>query len=165
MADDRKRLVVEPAYAASLGIALFAFAMLEFEATWCCEQMHPGSLEELEERTAGRVADTLVRLVKTLPPSPDGDRLRSASARFQELVRVRNSLFHSRPMSIDDTNVLSRNGDEWTIDEINNAADQFVRCGEALNASLHSYLGPLSKQDAPDQGSTLAASGQHGSSE
>jgi hypothetical protein len=146
MADERKRLVVEPAYAASLGVALFAFAMLEAEATWCCELMQAGSLDELEDRTAGRVADTLVRLVKSLPPSKDRDRLRTASDRFQELVRVRNALFHSKPMGLGKTNVLSRNGDGWTIGEIDNAADQFARCGEVLDAHLHSYLVPLKEQ-------------------
>jgi hypothetical protein len=146
MADERKKLLVEPAYAASLGLALFAFAMLESEATWCCELMQEGSLNELEDRTAGRVADTLVRLVKLLPPSTDCDRLRTASYRFQELVRVRNALFHSKPMGVGKTNVLSRNGDGWTIDEIDNAADQFAKCGEVLSAHLHSYLVPLKAQ-------------------
>jgi hypothetical protein len=144
MPDERERLVVEPDYAAALGMALFAFAMLESQATWCCELMHPGSLDALEGRTAGRVADTLVHLAGNLPASPDGERLRNASQRFEELVQVRNALFHAKPMAVGETNVLSRNGDPWTLNEINNAADQFARCGETLNALLHSYLAPNS---------------------
>ena len=146
MADERKRLVVEADYAAALGIALFAFATLELEATWCCEQMQVGSLDALEERTAGRVADTLVHLVRALPPSADRDRLLKSSQRFQSLVEVRNALFHARPMGLGETNVLSRNGDPWTVAEITHAADQFARCAESLNASLHYYLAPMKSE-------------------
>ena len=146
MADERNRLVVEADYAAALGMALFAFATLELGATWCCEQMEAGSLKELEERTAGRVADTLVHLVRELPPSADRDWLLKSSQRFQSLVQVRNALFHARPMGHGNTNVLSRDGDPWTVPEITNAADQFARCAESLNASLHSYLVPLNSR-------------------
>lgn len=143
MADERKRLVVEADYAAALGIALYAFATLELEATLCCEQMEAGSMEALEERTAGRVADTLVHLVRALEPSAERDQLLASSQRFRSLVQVRNALFHARPMALGDTNVLSRNGDPWTVAEITNAADQFARCAQSLNGSLHQYLAPM----------------------
>ena len=80
-----------------IGIALFAFATLKLEATWCCEQMQPGSLDALEERRAGSVADTLTQVAQGLPSSGGRDGLVSASQRFQSLVKVRNSLFYARP--------------------------------------------------------------------
>ena len=140
MPNERQKLLVDAEYAAALGIALFAFATLELAATWCCEQMQPGGLDALEERTADRVADTLTHLARGLPSARGRDELVSASQRFQSLVQVRNSLFHARPMRVGATNVLARSGDPWTLSEITNAADQFTQCGEALNASLGSYL-------------------------
>lgn len=143
MADERLKLVVDPAYSAALGMVLFSFAMLESQAIWCCEQIQPGSIEALDDRTAGNVADRLVKLIQLLPASPDRDRLVGAAARFRSLVTMRNSLFHAKPIGIGKTNILSRKGDPWRLDEISDAADLFAKCSETLSALLHSYLAPL----------------------
>ena len=143
MADERLTLVVEADYAAALGMALFAFATLESEAIWCCEQIEIGSIRDLDDRTAGNVAERLANLLRTLAPSPDRERLSAAAARFQALVKTRNLLFHSKPVGLGQTNVLSRRGDPWTLSEINDAADSFAKCAEVLNSLLNSYLTPL----------------------
>lgn len=92
-----------------------------------CERLRPGILEELDDRTAGRVADTLVGLVRDRPP------LLAAAVRFRALVRSRNNLLHARP-GFDDHGVarLFRDGDAWSIGEIQAIARAFADCASDM---------------------------------
>lgn len=68
MKDDRLRFVLENEYVQSLGRALFIFAALEWNSANCCEKIAPGYLNDMKKKTAGNIADDLVRLVKTRRP-------------------------------------------------------------------------------------------------
>lgn len=137
MKDDRLKIQVDPAYASALGLAVYAFAALEWNAVRCCERIEPGSIDTLNNRTAGRVADTLRHLAGQLPPSPTRDRLDSTAADFQALVRSRNNLLHAKPgTNAHGEHRLFRDGDQWTQDELAAVADAFTSCSMRLGECL-----------------------------
>ena len=116
-----------------MGRAVFAFAALEAAAIRLCEKLQPGSIDLLEERTAGRVADTLLSLTLH-EDSPRAARIATAR-RFQALVRSRNNLLHSKPAAgFDGQAVLMRGGDGWSIREIEAIAAAFDDCADALES-------------------------------
>ena len=141
MKDARLRVTLDRDYAAALGLALYCFATLEWNAVWCCERIEAGSVDELEERTAGRVADTLVHLAGQLAPSEPQADLHAAAIRFRDLVATRNNLVHAKPGTAHDgTQALFRHGDQWTAAELANIADQFTTCSNRLNQALYGFL-------------------------
>ena len=138
MSDERLRIAIHPDYTAAIGVAVYCFASLE---VWCCERIAPGSIDSLDERTAGRVADTLIHLGKGLPHSAAKTALEEAAADFRFLVGTRNNLVHAKPGSAPDgTQGLFRHGDHWTIHELEAVADAFAECGMRLNDALHGLL-------------------------
>lgn len=141
MTDERLRIPVSPDYTSALGLAVYCFASLEWNAVWCCERIEPGSIDSLDERTAGRVADTLLHLVKRLQISAEQASLENAAADFRFLVGTRNNLVHAKPATaLDGRQGLSRHGDHWTIDELEGVADAFAACSMRLSEALHGLL-------------------------
>ncbi len=141
MTDERLRISVHPSYTAAIGVAVYCFASLEWNAVWCCERIEPGSIDTLDERTAGRVADTLIHLVKRLADSPEKTELEDAAADFRFLVGTRNNLVHAKPGSgPDGAQGLFRHGDYWTISELEAVADAFAKCAMRLEHALHGHL-------------------------
>ena len=142
MKDQRLSISVRPDYTSALGLAVYCFAGLEWNAVWCCERIQPGSIEALEDRTAGRVADTLLHLVKLLGTDEEQLQLQSAAAEFRFLVGTRNNLVHAKPgTAADGTQGLFRHGDHWTVAELNAVADAFATCSMRLDQALHGLLG------------------------
>lgn len=141
MREERRRISVHPDYASALGLAVYCFASLEWNAVWCCERIEPGSIDALEERTAGRVADTLVHLVERLGPSENHVKLHAAADDFRNLVATRNNLVHAKPGTASDgSQGLFRHGDQWTLNELDRTADAFAECSIRLNEALHGVL-------------------------
>lgn len=141
MPDERLRVPIETEYALAIGVAVYCFATLEWNAVWCCERIEPGSIEGLEDRTAGRVADTIVKLVKGINASDEQIELEKAAQSFRSLVATRNNLLHAKPgTAFDGTQGLFRHGDHWTIDELQGVADAFTRCSLELNEALYGLL-------------------------
>jgi hypothetical protein len=135
--NDRLGIAVDPVYASALGLAVYCFATLEWNAVQCCERLELGSMEDLEERTAGRVGDTLVHLAKQLGDSPAAADLQSAAADFRFLVGTRNNLVHAKPGSTSEgTQRLFRHGDPWTVAELEGVADAFAACSTRLSDAL-----------------------------
>jgi hypothetical protein len=138
--DDRLRIPIDPSYIASLGLATYAFAELEWSAVWCCERMCPGIVNSLDDKTAGGVAKKLVELA-TLRHATVNDDLLPAAKEFQGLVLARNALMHAKPgTDTDDEQRLFRNGHPWKIERINDLADEFTACSIRLNDLLHGVL-------------------------
>lgn len=141
MKNDRLRVPVRSEYASALGLAVYCFASLEWNAVWCCERIRAGSIENLSDRTAGRVADTLVHLVETLDLSAEQVALSSAATDFRALVGTRNNLVHAKPATAaNGEQALFRHGDQWTLDELEAVADAFTACSLKLNDALHGFL-------------------------
>jgi hypothetical protein len=137
---------VHPDYTSAIGLAVFSFASLEWNAVWCCERIEPGSVDSLEDRTAGRVADTLLHLVKGLKPSKEQLELEQAAADFRFLVGTRNNLVHAKPgTAADGAHVLLRHGDQWTLAELIRVAAAFEACSTRLNRASRRLFG-----DQPD---------------
>ena len=142
MRDDRFKIAVDADYVSALGLAIYAFATLEWRAIQCCERIAAGSIDALEDRTAGRVADTLLHLVRgEVPASPGQQALERTARDFQAFTRTRNSLVHAKPgRAVDGTERLFRDGDQWTIAEIEAVADAFTACALRLEGFLDGLL-------------------------
>ncbi len=141
MTDERLRVPVHPDYASALGLAVYCFANLEWNAVWCCERIEPGSIDNLADRTAGRVADTLLHLIGGLGHSVDQSNLQAAATDFRFLVGTRNNLVHSKPGTAPSgEQALFRHGDPWTIAELEGVADAFTACSVRLDQALHAYF-------------------------
>lgn len=146
----RLRVTLEPDYAAALGLALYCFATLEWNAVWCCERMEARSIEALEDRTAGRVADTLIHLSGRLPASADQADLNEAAERFRTLVATRNNLVHAKPGTDQHgKQALFRHGDQWTEAELADVADQFTACSMRLNRAARPPQGLMVQSFRP----------------
>jgi hypothetical protein len=141
MENDRLRVPVRFEYASALGLAVYCFASLEWNAVWCCERIRAGSVENLSDRTAGRVADTLIHLVGTLGRSEEQVELSRAATDFRALVGTRNNLVHAKPATAaNGEQALFRHGDQWTLYELEAVADAFTACSLRLNDALHGLL-------------------------
>jgi len=102
--DDRLKIPVDPDYTSALGLAVYVFAGLEWNAIRCCERLEAGSIDALMDRTAGRVADTFLRLTRSFPASETQRGIQQAAS--------------AKPgIDQDGRQRLFRNGDQWTIDE------------------------------------------------
>jgi hypothetical protein len=141
MDDERLKVPIDRDYASALGLAVYCFASLEWSAVQCCERIEPGSIENLEERTAGRVADTLLHLIKRVAELGGKPALAEAAADFRFLVGTRNNLVHAKPgTSADGAPRLFRHGDQWTIAELEAVADAFAECCIKMVEALHGIL-------------------------
>jgi len=137
MKGDRLRIPVEPAYVSALGLAIFAFARLEWAAVCCCERIEPNSIHALpkNKKMAGGIAKKLMQLAARLPASSEQIELRAAAAEFERLVQTRNDLLHVQPGSITDgAQRIFRDGLPWEIEKINEAADDFTYVDDPLLA-------------------------------
>lgn len=142
MTEERLDISLNPDYASALGLAVYCFASLEWNAVRCCERIEPGSIDALEDRTAGRVADTLLHLVKRLDGSTQQLELQSAATDFRFLVGTRNNLVHSKPgTGPDGTGALYRHGDAWTREELESVADAFAASSARLEEALNGLSG------------------------
>jgi len=137
MNNDPAAIGLEPRYAAALGAAVFSFASLEWDAVQCCERLELGSIAGLEDRTAGRVADTLLHLIKRIDSSPKQRELQGAAEDFKFLVGTRNNLVHAKPgIGAEGHQRLFRHGDQWTVEELEGVADAFARCAARFARAL-----------------------------
>jgi hypothetical protein len=138
--NDRLRVPVDDEYSKAIGLAMFAFARLEWNAVWCIEKLAPGSIGPVSERTAGGVGKALAQQVAALG-LPVDHPLPKATVEYERLVKVRNGICHAKP----GTDALGeqrlfREGVFWTIETINDAADDFTACEIKLNDLLYGFL-------------------------
>lgn len=141
MKDDRLRVSHETNYVAAIGLAMFTFSRLEWDAIWCIEKMSPGSIATMPDRTAGGIAKELVKLVAARE-LPQDDPFVIAAIDFQRLVGIRNAIAHGKPGTAPGGGQrLFRDGVEWTIEGLNSASDEFTDCQIRMNDILYGYLG------------------------
>lgn len=141
MNDERLRVPIDDAYVHAMGLATICFARLEWNAVWCCEKMCVGYLNTVGTKTAGQIANDLVSLAGAHPDSTVVASLGSAAAEFKRLVGKRNDLVHANPGTASNGDQrLFRKGSEWTIDRVNDAADEFAAASEPLNHHIFEVL-------------------------
>jgi hypothetical protein len=143
MKDERLRVPVGEDYVAALGRATYVFSYTEWVAAYCCEKMESGFVGKLRtnKMTAGNIADKLVSLVGKRPAGPDTQRCVDAAAEFKRLTLRRNDLIHSNPGTAPSGDQqLFRHGNAWTVQSINDVADEFATNGIELNDIYHKVL-------------------------
>ncbi len=150
MRDDRLRISVDDCYIKALGRATYVFAILEWNAVWCCERMEAGYIQKLERKnaagkivgkTAGCIAKDLVRLASQRPDPQDQRDCSGPAHRFKRLVETRNGIMHGKPGTAPSGEQrLFRDGDAWTPEMVDDAADEFAACSLLLHALLYNQL-------------------------
>jgi hypothetical protein len=82
-----------------------------------------------------KIANDLINLTAALP---DAGPYRLYCVEFKRLVGIRNSLLHGKPGAAPngDQNLFDK-GIPWTVQKINDAADEFSACQIALNPLVH----------------------------
>jgi hypothetical protein len=115
MKDDRLRMTLDDPYAIALGLAVFAFTRLEWDAVWCCNKLQPGYIDNRAKKTAGNVADDLIRL--TSADQPLWSVYGNSCYEFKRMVRMRNELLHGIPgaTSPEKEQRIFKQGVPWTI--------------------------------------------------
>jgi hypothetical protein len=128
---------VDNIYLKALGRAVWAFALLEWNAVWCCELLEPNYMHKRGRRgpvrTSDHIADDLISLL-TNPSDPHiGSDWLLAAQEFKRLVKVRNSIFHGQPGSTPTGEQrLFREGIPWTPETVDNAVAEFEACSHIL---------------------------------
>lgn len=141
MENDRLRIVVDDPYVHAIGLAMFCFASLEWNAVWCCERIEPGYIHIARGKTAGQIAKRLTQMAANHQDPSIAQSLSVAAAEFQRLVFERNALMHANPATASNGDQrLFREGGEWTIERVNDLADQFVAASLPLNHHLNHVL-------------------------
>lgn len=141
MKDERLRVPIDDAYLHAVGLATICFARLEWNAAWCCEKMQAGYLNTVGTKTAGQIANDLVTLAGVHPDPTVVASLGPLAAEYKRLVGKRNDLVHSNlGTATNGDQRLFRKGQEWTIDLVNEAADEFASASEPLNHHIHNVL-------------------------
>jgi hypothetical protein len=144
--DNRPRIPVEPAYTEALGLAVYAFARLEWNAVWCCERLKPNYVRTLGRKTAGKIGENLQLYAKTIADQPLQADCASAADEFMQMVKLRNAIVHGKPGTAPygDQRLFNK-GQSLSIADLYAAADAFTRCGARLNELLHGPLKLLSE--------------------
>jgi len=142
MKDDRLRIAVADDYVAALGRAAYVFAWSEWAAVYCCERMEPGFAGRAAALTSGQIANRLVNLAKfRSEDASDRQRCLAAALEFKRLTRRRNDLVHANPgAALDGAQQLFRHGASWTVQAVNDVADEFAAGGIELNDLYHNVL-------------------------
>jgi hypothetical protein len=143
MTDERLRIPIDAPYLHALGLAMVAFARLEWNASYCCERLKPGYIATIEpqRKTAGKIARDLVEMVAALSDPVLQAAMAEPADELKALVEDRNGLLHGKPATASNGDQrLFRGGEEWSIPEVNKLADAFVRTSLKLNALLYREL-------------------------
>lgn len=142
MVDDRKRQPVKTDYVRALGLATWSFASCEWQVVWCCKKIKPGSLDKIvgEELTAGKIAKVFSDLTRNMPKSAEREELKNAAGTFAALVDTRNAIVHGKPCTGPGGDARLSSGSVLEIPYLEDAADAFTACGEALNRLFYGFL-------------------------
>lgn len=143
MSDDRLRVPQVPDYFHAVGLAAVAFARLEWDAVWCCHRLQNDYIQTIEakRKTAGNIARDLGCLFLRISDQGLCAKAVPFAEEFKLIVADRNAQMHGKPETGNHGEQrLFRQGDEWSIIEINDFSDLCVRAGGCLNALLYNEL-------------------------
>lgn len=143
MSDDRLKVPQAPDYFHAIGLAAVAFARLEWNAVWCCHRLQDDYVQTIEaqRKTAGNIARDLGCLFLRISDQSLRVKAVPFADEFKLIVADRNALMHGKPgTGKHGEQRLFRQGDEWTINDINGFSDRCVRAGGPLNALLYNEL-------------------------
>lgn len=142
--DDRLRIPVESSYTEALGLVIYAFARLEWDAIWCCERLRPNYVRTVDRKTAGEIAKDLKEYTQTIADEALRADCTSGAVELAQLIGLRNAIVHGKPGPGRDQR-LFRDGHPFSIEDLDKAADAFTACSLHLNRLLHGPLKLLSE--------------------
>jgi hypothetical protein len=124
---------LDEAYLNVLGRAVWAFAVLEWNAVWLCEYLEPGYLNKPGSKGRIRSSDNIADDSISLLSNPSDTRITigwlRAARDFKRLVKIRNSILHGQPSSTPSgEQSLFREGVFWSPTRVNDAVAQFEEC-------------------------------------
>jgi hypothetical protein len=140
MKDDRLRVPVDVVYLKAIGMATYCFATMEWNAVYCGEKLNPGYVNTVATKTAGVIANDIVGFAQLITDPVTRARYQAAAADFARLVKRRNDLMHANPATVQNDQLLVRNGTPWQPAEVDALADEFAGCSFELNELLHNAL-------------------------
>ena len=144
MSNDRLRIPPDPDYFHAIGLAVVAFARLEWNAVWCCYRLQPNYIEtiESERKTAGTIAKNLKYLFSRISDRDLREKAVPCADEFKALIADRNTLMHGKPGTTSNKEQrLFRHGNgELSIDDVNNFSDRCVTAGIPLVDLLYNEL-------------------------
>lgn len=142
MKDDRLRQPIKSDYMHALGTATFCFAICEWNAVYCAERIHPGSLGSFmrDELTAGKIAKKLIDLARNMSKSTEREEVISAAKAFADLVTLRNKILHGKPCTGPNGEARLSTESIFEIPNLHDAADAFSACSIELNRLLYGFL-------------------------
>ena len=143
MANERLLIPQDADYFHALGLAIVAFARLEWNAVWCCERLQQGYISTIEpkKKTAGAIAKDLEALFGRISDQTLRLKVKPFATEFIAIVQERNGLFHGKTETTKESEQrLFRSGTPWSIQDVNDFADRCTRAGAPLNALLNNEL-------------------------
>ena len=148
--DDRLRVQVDHEYLSALGMAVYCFARLEWNAVYVAHRIganghnssaSPNYLTILKKKTAGTIAKDLNRFASGIKDISIKQQVEPVASRFNKLTERRYALMNANPGTAPNGDQrLFRHGDEWTIAETNALSDEFTARAEELNQLIHQVL-------------------------
>nr|WP_321484106.1 hypothetical protein [uncultured Cohaesibacter sp.] len=138
--NERNLIPQDADYFHAIGLAIVAFARLEWNAVWCCERLKSGYIQtiEIKKKTAGKIAMDLEELFLKLEDTELRKKVLPLATSFKTIVADRNALLHGKPGTAPNGDQrLFRHGDQWTIDAVNRFSDACVQASTLLNALLY----------------------------
>jgi hypothetical protein len=141
MKDDRLRVPVDDPYVMALGRVAYVFATMEWNAVWCCDKMNPNYAKRASKKKSSTIATDLTTYAKRRPnPQLRNDCL-NAATEFKRLVLVRNNVAHGKPGTASDGEQrLFHEGRPWTIEMLQDTADEYAACSLVLSDLFHHRL-------------------------
>lgn len=143
MIDDRLRVPQDPEYFNAVGLAVVAFARLEWNAVWCCHRLRPNYIATIEpaKKTAGVIGKDLKSLFLRITDETIREKAVRFADEFRGIVTDRNALMHGKPATaVNGAQMLFWNGNELSISMVDEFSDRCVIAGRNLNAFLHNEL-------------------------
>lgn len=140
---------------AALGVAVYAFARLEWGIAWCCEEIEPGRLRSFskKQQTAGGISKIaghlarqgrLLKPTRVMPVELRQDFLRCAKV-FDDLVYTRNQILHAKPCTGPDGRQLLSSSQIWTPEAVLDFAERVATLDRSTNGVLYALRAMNSK--------------------
>lgn len=147
--DDRLRVPVEEDYITALGLASYCYARLEWDAIYVIQRIGENGhnpkaanyIDKLGKKTGGTIAQDLLKFVNGIVHPVMKNNIEPHALEYGRVVTRRNDLLHAIPGTIEGGGQrLVRHGTPWSVEDMENIADEFTACSSALNNLYHNVL-------------------------
>jgi hypothetical protein len=142
-----RRFQCDAQYIEALGLAVYNFAMLEYNVAYIIERLKPGYMREYisQKKTAGSVANDFAQALERAKGHAAEADLTAIYNLFVGLKVRREKLLHANPgTAADGVQVLRYQADSiaWDLDAVSKAATDFAVAATEANSLLYGALRP-----------------------